>query len=89
MLRFVDKELLGELDGQLKPGGVLMVHTYSTAETSKGPQGRGPQKARFLLSPDEAIELLPEEEWEFLHRSPVFESPGKAMIGFVARRRPD
>ena len=89
MLRFVDKDLLGNLDGQLKPGGVLVVHTYSTAETQKGPPGRGPQKAKFLLSPAEALELLPEEDWEFLQRSPVFEHPGKAMIGFVARRRRD
>jgi 2-polyprenyl-3-methyl-5-hydroxy-6-metoxy-1,4-benzoquinol methylase len=87
MLRFVDKGLLGELGAWLIPGGVVMVHTYSTPSTTKGPGGGGPQKARYLLSPGEVGELLPESAWEFLHRSQIFEHPGKAMIGFVARRR--
>ena len=87
MLRFVEKEMLAELGGYLEPGGVLLVHTYSAPTKNKGPDGGGPQKARYLLSPREVEELLPSGDWEFLHRSQIFESPGKAMIGFVARRR--
>ena len=87
MLRFLEKGLLCRLHEQLRPGGVLLVHAYSAPPKQGEPPGQGPQKAKYLLAPDEVEGLLPASEWDFLHRSQVFEQPGKAMIGFVARRR--
>jgi hypothetical protein len=66
---------------------VLLVHTYSAPPRANDPPGQGPLKERHLLRPDEVPALLPEAGWDFLHRSQAFDEPGKAMIGFVARRR--
>ena len=87
MLRYLDKGLLARADEHLLSGGAVVVHTYSASPHRGDPPGQGPLKERHLLKPEELADLLPDSKWEFLHRSPVFDQPGKTMIGFVAQRR--
>ncbi len=86
MIRFHEKSLMEGLRAWLRPGGVVLVHTYAQAPRLE--EGvRGPRRARYHLTVKEAERLFPAREWTFLERSGALERPDEPMIAFVARPR--
>jgi SAM-dependent methyltransferase len=85
MIRFYSKILMETAASLLRPGGVLLVHTYAAGAVGCE-AGSGPRRARHRVSAAEVEALLRPQEWNFVHRSRAFHEPGAAELGFVARK---
>lgn len=86
MIRFHEKFLMEGLRAWLRPGGVVLVHTYAQApRLEKG--ARGPRRVRHHLTLKDVERLFPVREWTFLERPGAWPRPDASMIAFVVRAR--
>jgi len=84
VFRYLHRPLCAALAASLRPGGLLLYETFTTAQRELG---QGPKNPAFLLEPGELQKLFPQlevlESWEGL-------TPGErpsALARLLARRR--
>ncbi|HKF23680.1 MAG TPA: class I SAM-dependent methyltransferase [Candidatus Angelobacter sp.] len=79
VFNFLRRELFPALAAALKPGGLLVYKTYTTARRDFG---NGPSDRRYLLEPNELREAF--SSLNILHYREII--PGKSNAGLVARK---
>jgi SAM-dependent methyltransferase len=81
---YLQRALFPALKRALRPGGVLVVRTFSSAGHFPG----GPRHKEFVLAPGELLEIL--SDWDILLHEEGIEpsSKGGSLAGIVARRPP-
>lgn len=86
-INYLQRSLFGPLAQALKPGGILLLQTFSRADT--GQPGDGAEH-RFLLDRNELLSSFPDLD-VVDHRAGVAEHAGtaRATAGLVARRPTD
>jgi SAM-dependent methyltransferase len=80
--RFLDRDLLGEAPGWLRPGGVLMLRTFRDAPGYDGHPHR-----RHRLRRSELVRAFAAAEFEVLCHEENHDPDGRPAAGIVARRR--
>jgi SAM-dependent methyltransferase len=84
VFRYLHRPLCAALAGSLRPGGLLLYETFTTAQRELG---QGPRNPAFLLEPGELPRLFPQlevlESWEGLSPGPT----PSALARLLARRR--
>ena len=84
VFRYLHRPLCAALAASLRPGGLLIYETFTTAQRELG---QGPRNPAFLLEPGELPRLFPAlevlESWEGIWPSP----PRAAVARLVARAR--
>ena len=83
-LFFLQRSLFPQLLGAVRPGGIAVVRTLSSA----GPFPGGPNNPDFVLHPRELLEVF--AGWEILRHEEGVEPSrkGGSLAGIVARRPP-
>ena len=86
VFRYLHRPLCAALAASLRPGGLLLYETFTTAQRELG---YGPRNPAFLLEPGELPRLFPEleilETWEGLSPGPT----PSALARLLARRPGD
>lgn len=82
---YLHRPLLPQMCKSLKPGGLMVLRTFSRAGHFPG----GPENPDFVLDPGELLEIF--GHWEvLLHEEGIEPSlKGGSLAGIVARRPPD
>jgi SAM-dependent methyltransferase len=82
VLFYLHRQLLPLLRKAVRPGGVIVLRTFSSA----GPFAGGPDIPDFVLRPGELLEVF--ADWEILLHEEGFEPSrkGGSVAGIVARR---
>jgi len=82
LLFYLQRSLLPSLREAVRPGGIAVVRTFSSA----GPFPGGPANPDFVLRPGELLEVF--AGWEILRHEEGIEpsSKGGSVAGIVARR---
>ena len=79
---YLQRSLLPHLRNAVRPGGLAVLRTFSSA----GPFPGGPENPDFVLRPGELLEIF--ADWEVLRHEEGLEpsSKGGSLAGIVARR---
>ena len=79
---YLQRSLLPHLRNAVRPGGLAVLRTFSSA----GPFPGGPENPDFVLRPGELLEIF--ADWEILRHEEGLEpsSKGGSLAGIVARR---
>jgi len=79
---YLQRSLLPHLREAVRPGGLAILRTFSSA----GPFPGGPENPDFVLRPGELLEIF--ADWEILRHEEGLEPSGKggSLAGIVARR---
>ena len=79
---YLQRSLLPRLRAAVRPGGLAVLRTFSSA----GPFPGGPENPAFVLRPGELLEVF--SGWEILRHEEGLEpsSKGGSLAGIVARR---
>ncbi len=85
VFRFLFRPLAGEITRVLAPGGALVYETFTTAQRAFG---RGPQRADFLLEPNELATLFPQLR-SLRFEEGVFEEPQPTALARLVAVKPD
>jgi SAM-dependent methyltransferase len=84
-LYYLHRDLAPQLEGALRPGGVLVFESFTTEQRQFG---WGPQNDEFLLRPGELRSLFPGlEELAYRERLVEGDRGTKAVAGLVAKKR--
>lgn len=80
--RFLLRDMLAEMAGRLRPGGVAMVRTFRHA-----PGWTGVPRRRHRLDRGELLGIFDRGRFEVLAHAEDFDGDGRPAAGIVARRR--
>jgi SAM-dependent methyltransferase len=82
LIFYLQRSLLPQLKNAVRPGGIALVRTFSSA----GPFAGGPANPDFVLRPGELLEIF--ADWEVLRHEEGLEPSrkGGSVAGIVARR---
>ena len=80
--RFLLRDMLTEMAGRLRPGGIAVVRTFRDA-----PGWTGPPRRRHRLERGELLGIFDRGRFEVLAHAEDFDGDGRPAAGIVARRR--